>query len=50
MLLVLGLSLDVVVMLAAAPVQNNEEMVYASNTHGGAAEPGCTGGALGLRH
>jgi hypothetical protein len=32
-LLVLGLSLAVVVMLAAAPVLNNEEMAYASNTY-----------------
>ena len=31
-LLVLGLSLAVVVMLAGAPVLNNEEMAYASNT------------------
>ena len=44
-LLVLGLSLAVVAMLAAAPVLNNEEMAYASNTHGGAAGPGGRGGS-----
>jgi hypothetical protein len=43
-LLVLGLSMAVVAMLAA-PVLNNEEMAYASNTHGGAAGPGGRGGS-----
>ena len=44
-LLVLGLSLAVVVMLAAAQVLNNEEMAYAINTRGGAAGPGGRGGS-----
>jgi hypothetical protein len=41
-LLVLGLTLAVVAMLAAAPVLNNEEMAYASN-----ASRGGTGGTGG---
>ena len=45
-LLVLGLSLAVVAILVAAPVLNNEEMAYASNTRGGAAGGG-TGGTGG---